>query len=141
MRRPPPMGCGLRLEDVTVLPPFYHAPLKEEMAVAAGDGNASGSGHHPLTGTIAVAWAVRNAPEWPVYVIGLDMAFGGEYQHYGRAPLSRKSLDVWHKVGHDAAYLMKLLREGVIAPLDVPRARSSAPRRRHARLRAGSPPQ
>jgi len=104
-------GSGLSLSDVTLLPAYYHTGLKQEMGAAAGLTYYDAvmqtlELHHPLTGTIALAWALRTTTARPVYFTGFDMMLGGDYVHgqqQAESRVSTRSLSKWHKIEHDRA--------------------------------------
>mmetsp|Transcript_6989 Transcript_6989/g.19032 ORF Transcript_6989/g.19032 Transcript_6989/m.19032 type:complete len:293 (-) Transcript_6989:566-1444(-) len=88
----------------------------------------------PLTGTIAIEWALRHIRARPIYVVGFDMTIGAgcnspatdayehaKYdgpEHAAPETMSKEPLKIFHNVAADRAYLHKLLKEGSIAHLD-----------------------
>jgi hypothetical protein len=136
---------------VTVLDSFYYGRLMADMRAAKRGAQAPRAMHtpaatheeeshttHPLTGTIAIAWCLRNIRSRPIYFIGFDMTIGksakdGSYlkKHYEPSrvrttnkerPLpwsgSIKSLKQFHDIASEKAYLSALVAEGEIAQLD-----------------------
>jgi len=108
-----PTGTKLDLKTVTVLDPWYFKGLAAEANISPGK--------HPLTGTVAVSWAVRELGPKPVFVAGFDMMFGsGEYAHYQPGDTaSSPSLRIFHDTRHDRSYFRKLEHEGQIRQLRI----------------------
>jgi hypothetical protein len=144
-------GIHLTVGQVTVLDSFYYGRLMADMRAAKRGAQAPRAMHtpaatheeeshttHPLTGTIAIAWCLRNIRSRPIYFIGFDMTIGksandGSYlkKHYEPSrvrttnkerPLpwsgSIKSLKQFHDIASEKAYLSALVAEGEIAQLD-----------------------
>mmetsp|Transcript_21419 Transcript_21419/g.55141 ORF Transcript_21419/g.55141 Transcript_21419/m.55141 type:complete len:692 (+) Transcript_21419:3-2078(+) len=129
-------GTQLRLAQVTMLGPYYDSGLVADMGLALGTRPATSSGKlpHPLTGTIALTWCLRNTVPRPIYAIGFDMTLGrgkcghttDKYEHYtagGSHPTashatSKRSLAMFHHVEADRAFLHALCQNGTIQLLD-----------------------
>ena len=111
-----PNGIQLQLskKQLHLLPKYYHTVLNAKVGVP--------SKLHVLTGTIAVAWALRNTRTRPVFVIGFDMAFQNStslsYTHADGSVTSVPSLAKYHKVEADARWLRSLEKTGKIVRLD-----------------------
>ena len=109
---------GIRLQisrgDLTVLPDYYHTTLNDEVGIPRD--------RHALTGTIAVAWALKNTRERPIFVVGLDMAWQNteniSYSHGDGSQTNVASLAKYHKIEADAQWLQSLERRGEIVRLD-----------------------
>eukprot|EP00965_Chrysotila_dentata_P082268 2715358-Pleurochrysis_carterae.AAC.1 len=108
-------GSGIHLDQVTRLPSHYYERLKQEMALAAGVPYLTALAHstkryHPLSGTIALEWALRTTTERPVFFIGFDLMLGGTYSHGVQQrvrAVDTKSLEQWHRIEYDRALLRK----------------------------------
>jgi hypothetical protein len=127
-----PSGTGLRLANVTVLSSYYHRKLVSE--TGARSGVPVNLDKHALTGTIAVAWALKHiaVPTGPVFLVGFDMTLGNgtdSYKHAdytergvsGAVAAPKRSLDIFHNVRADRGYINSLVGEGMLASLaDLP---------------------
>eukprot|EP00965_Chrysotila_dentata_P054728 1817295-Pleurochrysis_carterae.AAC.1 len=79
---------------------------------------------HPLTGTIALEWALHTTQEQPVFYIGFDLMSGGKYTHgvqQHTTSVDTHSLKWWHRVKYDRALLnFRENTENSLRCLDVP---------------------
>ena len=109
---------GIRVQlsrnELTLLPDYYHIDLNTELGLPPK--------RHALTGTIAVAWALRNTEVRPIFVIGLDLAWEtniSNYQHADHSSTSLESLLIYHQIEADARWLRGLEARGEIRRLNV----------------------
>lgn len=108
-----PSGSKLDLRQVTILPDYYYRGLADDMGIE--------SGRHPLTGTIALAWAARNLNNsLPIYCLGFDLMFSNStrYKHYQGDTTSTASLGKFHQIDSDRRYFQQLEHDGVLRRLD-----------------------
>eukprot|EP00316_Scyphosphaera_apsteinii_P000242 CAMPEP_0119305010 /NCGR_PEP_ID=MMETSP1333-20130426/6098_1 /TAXON_ID=418940 /ORGANISM="Scyphosphaera apsteinii, Strain RCC1455" /LENGTH=591 /DNA_ID=CAMNT_0007308005 /DNA_START=282 /DNA_END=2057 /DNA_ORIENTATION=- len=110
-----PNGLGLRLarKELTLLPDYYHTRLNKVIGLPKGK--------HALTGSIAVAWAIRNTAKRPVFVVGLDLMWANDssYTHGDKTATVAASLRRYHSVPHDSRWLHALEQRGEIRRLDL----------------------
>lgn len=130
-----PGRVELTVDNTTILGEYYHHGLMREVFQAKYGTTTPflRSQKRPLTGTVAVAWCLRNIKARPIYIIGCDMTLGSgvrdmtylKANYVSRITRKRRSrhghlrdIEKYHDVPSEIAYLSTLAAMDEIAQLD-----------------------